>query len=200
VGLVHRDIKPANLMLCRRGGMADQVKVLDFGLVKAVDSQANAITAANVVMGTPNYMSPESFEHPDAVDARSDVYALAAVGYFLLAGQPPFTGQSAIEICMHHVKTPPERPTDRIKLPLADDLQDVLLKGLAKKPEDRYASALDFAEALGKCDAAGTWTDRQAIVWWEAHAAGMTGTRPAHVGGATGTAKLHQEATMEMAK
>jgi serine/threonine protein kinase len=200
VGLVHRDIKPANLMICRRGGMADQVKVLDFGLVKAVDSQANAITAANVVMGTPNYMSPESFERPDVVGARSDIYAVAAVGYFLLTGQPPFIGQTAIEICMHHVKTPPERPSDRSKLPLADDLQEVILKGLAKKPEDRFASALDFAEALANCEAAGTWTPRQAIAWWEAHAAGLTGTQPVQIGGATGTAKIHQAATMEMAK
>jgi hypothetical protein len=200
VGLVHRDIKPANLMICRRGGTADHVKVLDFGLVKAVDSQTNAITASNVVMGTPNYMSPESFDQPERVDARSDIYAVAAVGYFLLTGQPPFSGQTALEICMQHVRTPPERPADRIKLQLADDLQQVILKGLAKKPEDRFASALEFAEALTGCESAGSWTTRQAIGWWEAHAAGLTGTQHVPVGGVTVTATIHQAATMEMAK
>ena len=96
---------------------------------------------------------PRRFERPDGVDARSDLYAVGAVGYFLLTGQPPFHRTDAIEICMHHVKTPPERPADRIKLPLADDLQEVILKGLAKKPEDRFDSALEFRR--GPCQLPG---------------------------------------------
>ena len=133
IGLVHRDIKPANIMLGCRGGESDVVKVLDFGLVKAVDAKKeSSLTSAGAVIGTPLYMSPESIESPERVDSRSDLYSVAAVGYFLLTGTPPFDGQSVIEICMHHSRTPPERPSERLKRPVSDDLEAVLLKGLAK--------------------------------------------------------------------
>src|SRR5207253_10807598 len=90
-GLVHRDIKPANIFLTRRGGLCDFVKVLDFGLVKAlVGNEFANVTAADVVTGTPLYLSPEGINQPDHVDARSDVYAIGAVGYFLLTGTPVF--------------------------------------------------------------------------------------------------------------
>jgi hypothetical protein len=199
IGLVHRDIKPANLMLCRRGGMSDVVKVLDFGLVKAVDAQKQAtLTAANVVMGTPNFMSPESFENPDFVGPASDLYAVAAVGYFLLTGTAPFSGQSAIEICMHHVKTPPQPPSERVGVPINADLEGVLLRGLAKKPADRFSTAADFAEALAACVSASQWTARQADAWWIAHSAGLTATQP--IPGGPTTASVHQAATMEMTR
>ncbi len=199
IGLVHRDIKPANLMLCRRGGVSDVVKVLDFGLVKAIDAQKQAtLTAANVVMGTPNYMSPESFERPDSVGPQSDLYAVAAVGYFLLTGTAPFSGQSAIEICMHHVKTPPQPPSARVGSPIAADLEAVLLRCLAKLPSDRFASAGVFAQALAACAAAGTWTARRADDWWTAHLAGLSGTQP--ISSSAVTASLHQAATMELSR
>jgi serine/threonine protein kinase len=199
ISLVHRDIKPANLMLCHRSGQGDVVKVLDFGLVKAVDAQKQAtLTAANVVMGTPNFMSPESFEHPDHVGPASDLYAVAAVGYFLLTGTPPFSGNSAIEICMHHVKTPPQPPSQRVGLPIAADVEAVLLRGLAKKPADRFASAAAFAEALAACAAAGDWSLHQAEAWWAAHNAGVTATQ--HVPAGSATATLHQAATMELTR
>ena len=100
-GLVHRDIKPANIILTRRGGLHDFVKVLDFGLAKALDSQDRAgVTSPNALMGTPLYLSPEAVNQPDQIDARADVYALAAVGYFLLTGTPVFDGASVMEICM----------------------------------------------------------------------------------------------------
>ena len=91
LGLVHRDIKPANIMLNRRGGEPDVVKVLDFGLVKAVDDQKQAgLTQQASLTGTPLYMSPEAIQLPNSVDARSDLYAVGAVGYFLLTGHPVF--------------------------------------------------------------------------------------------------------------
>ena len=199
IGLVHRDIKPANLMLCLRTGQGDVVKVLDFGLVKAIDAQKQAtLTAANVVMGTPNFMSPESFDSPDSVGPASDLYAVGAVGYFLLTGTPPFSGNSAIEICMHHVKTPPQPPSTRVGVPIAADLEAVLLKGLAKKPADRFATAAEFAMALATCNSANGWTSQQAESWWTAHNAGLTATRALPTGAAT--ASLHQEATMELAR
>ena len=111
-GLVHRDVKPANLFLTRRGGMADFIKVLDFGLVKQAGGADEAhLTAANAVTGTPLYLSPEAVNEPDRLDARADVYALGAVAYYLLTGTPVFTGTTVMEICMKHVREAPEPPS-----------------------------------------------------------------------------------------
>ena len=104
LGLVHRDIKPANIMLNRRGGEPDVVKVLDFGLVKALDDQKQAgLTQQASLTGTPLYMSPEAIQLPNSVDARSDLYAVGAVGYFLLTGQPVFEADNVVELCQKHV-------------------------------------------------------------------------------------------------
>src|SRR4051794_18083195 len=91
IGLIHRDIKPANVMVCDRGG-APIVKVFDFGLVKKLDTGGEqiALTNMNAITGTPLYLAPESITHADQVDGRSDIYALGAVGYYLLTGAPPF--------------------------------------------------------------------------------------------------------------
>jgi serine/threonine protein kinase len=168
IGLVHRDIKPANIMVGHRGGESDVVKVLDFGLVKAVDSKKeSSITSAGAVIGTPLYMSPESIENPDRVDSRSDLYSVAAVGYCLLTGGPPFDGGNVLEICMHHSRTPPERPSERLKRTVSADLEEVLLKGLAKKPAERFASARVFAEALAGCASAGQWSSQESDEWWK---------------------------------
>jgi hypothetical protein len=192
IGLVHRDIKPANIVLGRRGGESDVAKVLDFGLVKAVDSKKEAsLTSAGAVIGTPLYMSPEAVESPDRVDGRSDLYAVACVGYFLLTGAPPFDGKSVIEICMHHSRTPPQPPSERLQRPVSADLESILLKGLAKNPHDRFQSARDFCEALAACTSAASWSSRQADVWWQAHS---PGARPTTAGAAT--AAIAQAATV----
>src|SRR5262249_36011484 len=136
---VHRDIKPANIVLGCRGGGSDVAQVLDFGLGKAVGAKKEtSLTHAGAGHWPPPDMSPEAVESPDRVDGRSDVYSLAAVGYFLLTGTPPFEGKSVIEICMHHSRTPPQKPSDRLGRPVSTDLEAVLLKGLAKNPHDRY--------------------------------------------------------------
>jgi serine/threonine protein kinase len=172
--LVHRDIKPANIVLGCRGGESDVAKVLDFGLVKAIDAKKeSSLTSAGAVIGTPLYMSPEAVESPDRVDGRSDVYSVAAVGYFLLTGTPPFEGKSVIEICMHHSRTPPQKPSDRLRRPVSADLEAVLLKGLAKNPHDRYQTARDFAEALAACASAAEWNSRKADLWWQSITVGV---------------------------
>src|SRR5262249_52621109 len=112
IGLIHRDIKPANIILTTRAGIADFVKVLDFGLVKAVNAEEEAkLTQANTAVGTPYYMSPEAVERPDTINALSDIYAIGAVGYFLLTGGPVFTGKTIMDICMKHVRATPEPPS-----------------------------------------------------------------------------------------
>jgi serine/threonine protein kinase len=192
IGLVHRDIKPANIVLSRRGGESDVAKVLDFGLVKAIDSNKEAsLTSAGAVIGTPLYMAPEAIDTPEKVDGRSDLYAVAAVGYFLLTGTPPFEGQSVIEICMHHARTPPEPPSARLKRPVSADLEAALLKGLAKNPAERFATAREFAAALAACSTAGAWTSRQADDWWRVNSLSGLAASPS-----AATASVHQAATV----
>jgi len=167
VGLIHRDIKPANILISRRGGVPDLVKLLDFGLVKAVDTAKQAsLTAVGTAAGTPLYMSPESIERPDAVDARADLYAVGAVGYFLLTGTPVFEGQSVVEVCMKQVKEPPQRPSERLGRSVSEELEAVLLACLAKAPADRIQSSKELMRRL-KAVFAGSWGDADADAWWD---------------------------------
>lgn len=169
-GLVHRDIKPANIILTERGGEPDVAKIVDFGLVKpfAADSAAIAVSAASVLTGTPLYMSPEAMTSPEAGDPRSDLYALGAVGYFLLAGHPVFEGGSVAEIIGHHLHTEPPPPSKRTAQPIPADLEAVILKCLRKSADDRPQNARALREELLRCRAAGSWSDAEAATWWRA--------------------------------
>lgn len=168
VGLIHRDIKPANIILCQRGGMSDVAKLLDFGLVKALDADREvALTVADSLTGTPLYASPEGISHPEQVDARSDLYAVGAVGYYLLAGKPVFDGRSIVEVCMHQVNTPAAAPSKRLGKPISRDLEAIILKCLDKNPDKRPQSAEELLTELQQCEAAGSWADEDAMRWWD---------------------------------
>ncbi len=172
LGLVHRDIKPANIVLNDRGGVADFVKVLDFGLAKSVGAEGEArLTAANTLAGTPLYLAPEAVERPDTVDARADLYAVGAVGYFLLTATPVFRGNTIMEICMQHVRAQPEPPSQRLGQPVAATLEALLLKCLAKAPEDRPPSAKAILEELMHADP-GSWGPAEAEAWWARYKGG----------------------------
>jgi hypothetical protein len=172
IGLIHRDIKPANIVLNQRGGLFDFVKLLDFGLVKSAQSERElTLTAVNTITGTPLYLSPEAIERPDTVDAKSDLYAVGAVGYYLLTGTTVFQGKTLVEICMQQVNEPPEPPSRRAGRSISADLESLLLQCLAKKPEDRPASAKALAAALEACAEAGNWRQEEAEAWWQTHAA-----------------------------
>jgi len=174
-GLVHRDIKPANIFLTRRGGIQDFVKVLDFGLVKARNVQGQVeLTGATATLGTPLYMSPEAVEHPDRVDASTDLYSLGCVGYYLLTGETVFAGLSVGEVLLQQVRSTPEKPSVRLRQPVSPDLEDVLMSCLAKKPDGRPASADALEAALAKCAAAARWTRAEADEWWRKRAAAQT--------------------------
>jgi serine/threonine-protein kinase len=172
-GLVHRDIKPANVMLTRRGGMADFVKVLDFGLVKEsahAGAASNLATSmVNTILGTPHYMAPEAILEPTSTDARADLYAVGATAYFLLTGEHVFGGANLVEICSQHLHEAPVPPSKkRADIPLA--LEEVVLACLRKKPADRPANAAKLASLIQAC-ALGEWSPLEAQDWWAAREA-----------------------------
>jgi len=167
MGLVHRDIKPANIMLCERAQVPDTVKVLDFGLVKAIDNPeigAN-ITQANAIVGTPHYLAPEAIANPDDVGAPSDVYALGAIGFFLVTGREVFTGQSVIEVCSKHLNTPPESPSAVLGDAIDPGFEALILRCLGKQPDDRPCDGAVLAHEIEQLDLAG-WTVEDARAWW----------------------------------
>ncbi len=152
-GVIHRDIKPANIMLCERGGVRDVAVLVDFGLVKRLDDGTadGALTGVNQLTGPPLYLAPEAIRDGARVDERTDLYALGAVGFFLLTGEAPFAGGGIVEICSHHLHTPPPTPSARRGEPIGDDLDALILACLAKDPAARPVSAAHFAEALAAC-------------------------------------------------
>ena len=174
IGLIHRDIKPANIFLCHQGGELDVAKVLDFGLVKTVREPEDAgLTRDGVVTGTPLYMPPEALTDPDKVDCRSDLYALGAVGYFLLTGGHVFDGNTMVEVCGHQLHTIPPPPSARLGATVPAKLEEVILACLEKDADKRPQSARELRQRLADCSDAGVWEREQAQTWWAAHGAAL---------------------------
>ena len=151
-GLIHRDIKPGNVMICERGGIRDVAKLLDFGLVlpPMSESDGERLTQDGMVTGTPAYLSPEQAGGQENVDARSDIYSLGALAYFLLKGQPPFAGRSGVKMLAAHLYEKPE-PITALRPEVPPDLETVVLRCLAKKPEERFADVESLHAALTAC-------------------------------------------------
>ncbi len=165
-GLVHRDIKPSNVMVSRTRGSEDLVKVLDFGLARRVDT-TEMLTAADSVLGTPQYLAPETIAGASRSGPEADVYAVGAVGYFLLTGAAPFDGPSVLAIVTAHLTKPPPAPSARSPEPVPAALENVILRCLSKSPADRYADGGALLEALDACPTTTGWTKRSAEEWWE---------------------------------
>jgi len=159
IGLVHRDIKPANIILCDRGGEPDVAKVVDFGLVKDIahPGASASLTDANVLVGTPHYMAPESITRPEDADARADLYALGAVGYYLISAKPVFDATTIVEVCSHHLHTPAPPLPERAEQPVSEDVASLLRRCLAKDPADRPNSAQELKDALAATGITGGW-------------------------------------------
>jgi serine/threonine protein kinase len=174
-GLIHRDIKPSNVFLCRQGGAYDVAKVLDFGLVRDLGNEgidpglSLAGAAAGAIIGTPHYLAPEAIARPDRVDARSDLYAVGCLGYYLLTGQPPFDGHSFVELCGHHLHTPAPPVSLAAPGPVPPPLEALIAACLAKDPAGRPADARLLRQGILAC-ADGRWNDEEARAWWTTNA------------------------------
>ncbi len=165
-GLIHRDIKPSNIFAARRGGMDDVAKLLDFGLVRPAATTAGAHTSDEwQILGTPLYMSPEQATNSRPIDARSDIYSLGAVAYYLLTGKPPFDVGTAIEAIVAHTRDPIVPPS-QIRDQVPADLDAVVLRCLAKDPTERFPDAESLEIALGRCLCASSWDKALARQWW----------------------------------
>jgi len=149
LGVVHRDIKPENILLATSG----DIKVADFGLARlTAPNVAMNLTQVGYTMGTPLYMSPEQIEGRP-LDVRSDLYSLGVTCYHVLAGRPPFAGQTAVHVALQHLNVEPE-PLAHLRPELPDDLCRIVHKLLAKKPEERYAAPTDLLDDLPMVSAA----------------------------------------------
>jgi eukaryotic-like serine/threonine-protein kinase len=141
-GIIHRDIKPGNVMLTRTG----QVKVMDFGIARALASGASTMTQTSAVIGTAQYLSPEQ-ARGEQVDARSDVYATGCVVYELLTGRPPFVGDNPVSVAYQHVRED-AKPPSTVNRDVTPDVDAIVLKALAKNPLNRYQSAAEMRADL----------------------------------------------------
>jgi len=162
--LIHRDIKPPNILLTERGGIPDVAKVVDYGLVKELTHDTTHST--QVILGTPHYIAPEIVTDPNMLGPAVDLYAVGAVGYFLLTGKRVFEAKTAVEILVLHRTQTPKRPSEVATIHVPTELEDILMKCLSKKPADRYASARELAEALETVPRSRDWDREEARRWW----------------------------------
>jgi serine/threonine-protein kinase len=174
-GMIHRDVKPANIMLCRQGREYDVVKVLDFGLVRTESALPQAplphptsaeadqdLTLPGTISGTPAYMSPEQIEEGATLDGRADLYALGCVAYFLLTGEAPLRGESAMMTLALVATEAPDAPSARRRRPLSPELEGIVLRLLSKDPRARYDDANALAGALRACPVTEPWSAQDA--------------------------------------
>lgn len=146
-GVIHRDLKPANVFLVPRGGGRHQVKLLDFGIAKLLSYPLGLTpTQDGMLLGTPEFMSPEQC-NGDKVDARTDLYAVGVMGYQLVTGRLPFSGSHPAEVLVGHLMKAPRLPHE-VRPEVPPELSQVLMKAMAKRPEDRFASASELRQAL----------------------------------------------------
>jgi hypothetical protein len=168
LGLIHRDVKPSNVIVCERGGEGDVAKLCDFGLVKDLNAKGDAaLTQDGGLTGTPLYLAPESLTSPESVDARADLYSLGALAYFLLTGQPVFSGATVVEVCAAHLQAP-EAPSAR-HTGIPPELDAIVLRCLEKKPEARFGDALVLHAALRATGLSAGWDHARRAAWWAEH-------------------------------
>jgi CHASE1-domain containing sensor protein len=164
LGLVHRDIKPGNLMLGVNGGIFDFVKVLDFGLVRVTRGVEAGRSKHGTLLGTPRYMAPEAFASSQS-GPRADLYALGCVAYFLLSGQDPFSAKTDAGIATLHLTKMPSSLQGRGRAEISPAFERIVMRCLAKSPDDRFASAAQLMRALNELPLT-PWTQADAAAFW----------------------------------
>jgi serine/threonine-protein kinase len=169
-GLVHRDIKPSNIFACSVGMEYDFAKVLDFGLVKNLSMEETMhLTMDGSATGTPAYMAPEIALGERTIDGRVDLYGLGCVAYFMLTGSPVFEEKTPTATALAHIQKPPVPPSQRSEIPVTPELEEIILRCLAKNPEDRPRSAQHLGRLLDACTQIPKWTRDEAAEWWLTH-------------------------------
>jgi eukaryotic-like serine/threonine-protein kinase len=168
VGLLHRDIKPGNVFACERGGVYDVAKLLDFGLVQdvGIDKDADRLTVIGSIVGSPPFMSPEQAAGKP-LDARSDIYSVGTLAYFLLSGQPPFPRDTPMQMLMAHAYEAVP-PFTSLRDGVPQDVAEVILRCLEKDPDKRWPDAAALERAFAACACADEWTEMRAELWWRA--------------------------------
>jgi serine/threonine-protein kinase len=170
-GLIHRDVKPANVFASQRGGLYDFTKLLDFGVVRETQADPACRSSMDLLAGTPAYMSPEQITSPDTIDARSDLYAVGAVAYYLLTGRPPLVADAPLESMLLQLSQEP-LPPSQVAESIPADLESVVMRCLRKSRDERFASAKELRTALLACHCAGRWSEEDAARWWQSLPAG----------------------------
>jgi serine/threonine protein kinase len=153
-GVIHRDIKPSNILIQKEEG--DLVRIVDFGIAKLVQKDGTAteeLTRTGDLVGSPLYMSPEQCLG-NSLDARSDIYSLGCVMYFVLTGQEPFMGKNAVQTIFKHLHEMPSRPTD-LRPGMPAQIEQIIFRALQKNPDNRFSSADEVAAALEAARQAG---------------------------------------------
>ncbi len=169
-GLIHRDIKPENIMLCCQGGEADSVKVLDFGLAREINQPLTRFTEAQILVGTPMYIAPERIADPTFIDARSDIFSLGVVAYYLLTGREPFAVDDAVEALAATLQNDPPLVSQDApsKVPVA--LEELVYQCQSRDMDNRVSSITELIERLAEIDCGESWPREQAARWWWQHA------------------------------
>jgi serine/threonine-protein kinase len=162
-GIIHRDIKPANIILCERGAVPDIAKVVDYGLVKEITANTGAST--KMILGTPAYIAPEAITDPDRVGPPCDLYALGAVGYYLLTGKCVFEGKTSVDVCVQHVTADPVPMSKVAAIAVPEVIDRIIMSCLGKNPDSR-PSAAALAKLLREMPPAKDWTEEAALAWW----------------------------------
>jgi serine/threonine-protein kinase len=168
-GMIHRDIKPTNIFLCRMGNEFDFAKVLDFGLVKMLESNEPQMTGESATTGTPAYMAPELALGASHIDGRTDLYGLGCVAYWLLTGTMVFQEKGSAAMMLAHLQKTPVPPSQRTEIAVPQSLDRAILMCLAKTPEQRPADAETVRRMFEGCTEAGSWTAEDAERWWLAN-------------------------------
>jgi serine/threonine-protein kinase len=166
VGLLHRDLKPSNIMVGRKGGLGDVVKILDFGIASSVSGVPEDITRSNNLVGTPAYLAPERIRRPHQLDFRSDVYSFGGVAFHMLTGRSLFEGPGPTELIYQVLTSKRPSPSKLRGDPLPDALESLILDCLSIEPELRPSSMGEITAALKAVETAEPWSQDEARNWW----------------------------------